>query len=187
MKMFHKSIPDKNIPFLPLFAVSAILVMILMFFQKSELLLRTEVFDENTLSLMKYQTSNDRSLFLYVLKERIWVIPLLFLMSTTYLATVAVYGILIWYGAGVGALAGVAILRYGVRGILLLLAAGLPHYLLYVPAIMVALQLSKVQRKPGKKFFMQLFVLEVVVIIGCFLESYVNLMLVEKIIKAFIV
>lgn len=175
-----------NIPFLPLFAASAIIVMFVMLFQKSELLLHSEVFDENALSLIKYQAGNNRSLFLYVLKERIWVIPFLFLCSTTYLATAAVYGVIIRYGAGVGAVLGMGMLRYGVRGLLLVLAAGFPQYLLYVPVMMIALQLSRQQRTPDRKFFTQLFILEAVVIMGCFLESYVNLMLVEKIIKIFI-
>ena len=187
MKTLGKRVSNFDIPFLPLFVASALFVMWIMFFQKSELLLQTEVFSKNALSLMKYQTSNDRSLFLYVLKERIWVIPFLFLMSTTYLSALATYSTIIWYGTGVGALLGLAMLRYGLRGILLLLVAALPHYLLYVPAIIVALQLSKVQRAPSRKFFGQLFVLEMVVIIGCFIESYVNLFLAEKIINFFII
>lgn len=171
---------------MPMFVISAAVVWIFILTQGSDLLLQTEVLGESTLELMKYQAQDCRSLFLYVLKERCLIIPLLFLLSTTYLAMFAVYGVVLWYGAAAGAVLGVAMLRYGIRGILLVLAAGLPQYLLYVPAIVVALRLSMEQRQPTRKFFLQFFILELVVIIGCVLESYVNLMLVEKIIKIFI-
>lgn len=186
MKKFGKGMSEAKIEFLPLFIVSIFTVMFIMFFQKSELLVQTDVLDENSLSLMKYHAGNNKSLFLFVLRERIWVVLFMFLMSTTYLAGVTVWGIIIWYGTGIGALLAISIMRYGVAGIFLLLAAGMPHYLLYVPAMIITLQLCKERRIPNKKFWIQFIVLEAVVIIGCFLESYVNLMLVEKIINNFI-
>lgn len=186
MRGFGKRVNETAVPFLPLFVVSAVVVMFFLFFQKSELLIQTEIFEEGRLSLLKYHAGGDRSLFLYVLKERIWVIPLLFLFSTTYLSAVVCYGVVIWYGAGIGALLAVAMMRYGVIGIILVLTAGLPQYLLYLPIMVITLQLIHERRVANRKFFLQLLILEVVVIIGCILESYVNLMLVEKIIKIFI-
>lgn len=186
MKVFQKELKGTNTSFLPMFVTSAVVVWIFIMIQGSDLLLQTEVLEESTLSLMKYRAQDCRSLLLYVLKERCLVIPIIFLLSTTYLAAWAVYGALLWYGAASGAVLGVAVLRYGIRGIFLVLAAGIPQYLFYVPAMVMALRLSVRQRTPNRKFFVQFLILEVVVIIGCILESYVNLMVVEKIIKIFI-
>ena len=184
---FEKKANKTVVPFLPLFVGSIVVMMFLTFFQKSELLLHTEVLNKEHLSLLKYQTGNNSLLFLCIVRERIWVIPFLFLMSTTYLASVTVYGILIRYGAGIGALLAIAVMRYGGRGIILLLGATVPHFLFYVPAIMIALRVSQQKREVNRRFFAQLIILELVVIIGCTLECYVNLLLIEKIIKFFII
>ena len=176
MRGFGKRMNETDIPYLPLLLISAAVVMVFMFVQKSELLLQTKIFEKEHLSLLKYQAGGDRSLFLYVLKERIWVIPILFLFSTTYLNTLVCYCVVIWYGTGIGALVAVALMRYGMVGVLLIAAAALPQYLLYVPIMFITLQVIKVRRVPNRKFFLQLSILELVVIIGCYLESYVNLM-----------
>lgn len=187
MRFFQKEWNRTDSGFLPIFVTSAAVVWIFILLQGRDLLLQTEVLDESTLELMKYRVQECKSLFFYVLKERVLVIPVIFLMSTTYLSTLFSYGVLIWYGAGTGTILGVAMLRYGLSGVFLVLASGLPQYLLYVPAVIMALRLSLGQRQPTKKFLVQLFLLEMVVIIGCVLESYVNLIWVEKFIEFFIV
>lgn len=185
MNFARKDLNREEISILPVFIASAAVACILIMIQGSDLLLRTDVLDEGTLKLMNYQKQDCKSLFVYVLKERWGIIPLLFVISTTHLALYAVYGMLVWYGTACGALLGVAVLRYGFGGILLIMVSGLPQYLLYVPAVVAALRLSMRQRVPDKKFILQMLILEMVVIIGCILESYVNLMLVEKFLKIF--
>jgi len=187
MKTFQKGLVRSSSFFLPMFLASAAIMCIFVLTQGSDLLLQTMVLEEGTLELIKNQTQDGRSLFLYVLKQRAFLIPIIFLMSTTYLALLMVYGVIVWYGAAVGTVLGIAMLRYGVQGVLFLFVSALPQYLLYVPAVVAALHLSIGQRKPAKKFFIQLFVLELVVIIGCVLESYVNLRMLEKIIHIFII
>ncbi len=187
MKTFQKGLVRSSSFFLPMFLASAAVMCIFVLTQGSDLLLQTTVLEEGTLELIKKQPQEGKSLFLYVLKQRAFLIPIIFLMSTTYLALLTIYGVIVWYGAAVGTVLGIAMLRYGVRGVLFLLASALPQYLLYIPAVVAALHLSKGQRKPNKKFYIQLFVLELVVIIGCILESYVNLSMLEKIIHVFIV
>ena len=170
----------------PVFFISLAATMLFMVMNQRELLLQTQVLSESSLSLVRPGESTGNSLFLCVLKERIWVIPMLFLMSTTYLAKSYVHGMLVWYGLSFGALMAMAMLRYKVLGILFLVMCGLPQYLFYIPAFSVALRLSVVQRTPDKRFFLQLGVLEGVVLVGCLAESYVNSLLIEKIIQLFI-
>ncbi len=185
MKKSIKDISEIEISYLTVFVVTAVIVIIMVLFQKSELLLHSQFLNKSTLSLIQYQESNSKSLFLYVFKERFWVIPLLFLLSTTYLSKATGYGLVLWYATGIGAVAGVAILRYGLVGLIFIACAGIPQYLVYVPAFIVALGLTRRRRIAEKSFFGQLFLLEVVVIIGCILESYVNPQLLEKIIYLF--
>lgn len=187
MKAFHKDISKSSSFFLPAFIASAVVVCILILAQGSNLLLQTTVLEEGTLELIKHQRQDSRLLFFYVFKERAFLIPFIFLMSTTYLTTLMVYGVIIWYGAATGAVFGIAMLRYGLRGMLFILVSAMPQYLLYIPAVAVALRLSVGQRQPTKKFLIQFLILEMVVIMGCILESYVNLSLVEKIINILIV
>ncbi len=175
----------KESTFVPFFLVSLAVAMLFMVLNQSELLLQSDVLSESALSLVKKE-GNGSSLFICVLKERIWVIPMLFLLSTTYLAGVFVHGVIAWYGMSFGALTAMAMLRYKLRGVLFLIMCGFPQYLFYVPAFAMALRLSVEQRIPDKKFFLQLTVLEGVVLIGCLAESYVNSLFVEKIIKIFI-
>ncbi len=174
-----------EIPLLPLFVGSVVLAMIFTFMQKSELLLHSEVLSEEALGFLCQRIGDSKALFLYVLKERFWVLLVLFLLSGTYLASICIYGTVIWYGTGFGVLLAIALMRYGVLGIVILFVAGVPQYLLYVPALMIALQLCKEKREMSRKVFLQFGLLETVVIIGCFLESYVNLKLIEKIIEKF--
>ncbi len=186
MKKIDIKLHEVEISYLRLFGVTAIFCIIFILFQQSELLLHSQILDKSTLSLVRYQESNSKALFLYVLKERIWLIPLLYLLSTTYLAGITGYGMVLWYGTCAGAVTGVAMIRYGLSGLVLVLGAAVPQYFLYVPAVIVAIGLTRKRRVADNKFFVQLFLLEVVVIIGCVLESYVNPQLIEKIIYLFI-
>lgn len=176
----------KDRGFVPVFLISLALAMLFMVMNQSELLLQSDVLSESALSLVKGRSGDNGSLFLCVLRERIWTIPILFLISTTHLAAFMVYGTLVWYGVSMGALLAMAMLRYRLAGVFLLIVCGLPQYLFYVPAILIALRVSGEQREPDKKFFMQLIVLEGVILAGCLAECYVNSFLIEKIIKFFL-
>lgn len=172
--------------FVPIFLISLALSMLFMVLNRSELLLQSDVLSESTLSLVNSRVGNNDSLFLYVLRERVWIIPVLFLFSTTYLAPISVYGMIIWYGVSWGTILAITMLRYKVLGVLFLMVCGFPQYLLYIPAVFVALRLSGEQRTPDKRFFVQLIVLESMVFVGCLLESFINSLFIEKIIKIFI-
>lgn len=183
MNFSARAFRGRELSLFSLFIISAVVSMLLIMFYKSEWLLQTEVLSEASLSLIKYQNSSNGSLFLFICKERLWVIPVLFLLSTTYLAPGVVYGAVVWYGTGVGSLLAVALMRYGMSGIFLLLGAAVPQFLFYIPAVVITLMISAEKRIPDKRFWVQLLILEVVVIMGCFMEGYVNLFLLEKIVR----
>lgn len=176
----------KEFSYLTLFVLSVVFAMIFCVIYKSEFLLQADVLSQGSLSLVKTYSGNKGSLFLYVLGERIWTIPMLFLLSTTYLAGVAVYGVIMWYGISLGMVWSVALLRYGMKGIWFLLFSGFPQYLFYIPALVITFKLCREIRIPERRFFMQLLVLEGAVLVGCFLEAFVNVLFLQKIIKFFI-
>ena len=176
----------REISFLTLFILSIVFAMIFCVIYKSEFLLQTDVLARDSLSLVKTYGSDKGSLFLYVLNERIWLIPFLFLLSTTYLCSAAVYGVVMWYGLSLGMVWSIALLRYGMKGIWVLIFSGLPQYIFYIPALLITFKISCKIRIPDKRFFLQFLVLESLVFVGAFFETFVNTIFIHKIIKLFI-
>ncbi|MBP3351114.1 MAG: stage II sporulation protein M [Lachnospiraceae bacterium] len=150
-----------------------------------ESVMQSDVLDRNTLSLFRVQGTNRLEMLLYILRERCLILPLLFVLATTYLGKWAGYVYCAWYGAGIGAVVGTGLLRYGLGGVFLVLGSAFPQYLFYVPAFIISIGIAKNQRKPERRFAIQLLLMELLVIAGCFAECYINPSLMEKIIKLF--
>ncbi len=176
----------QEISLVSVFVLCTTVSMLFCVMYKSEWLLQSEILSQSALSLVEIKGYGKGSLFLYVLQERIWLVPILFLISTTYLAAPMVYAIIGWYGLAVGSLVSISMLRYGLKGLLFILLCGFPQYLFYVPAWVIALRLTSVRRVADKKFFVQFLVLESVIFAGCFVESFINSGILEKVIKIFI-
>lgn len=181
-----QNLKKKELSLLSTFVISLVITMLLCVVYKSERMVQTEVLSPDALSLIKVQSFNKGALFLYIIQRRIWIIPFIFLFSTTYLAGPMVYGIIVWYGNALGGVLSLVILRYGIKGILFLILCSLPQYIFYLPAWVIALRLSVTERVADRRFFLQLFVLEMVIFIGCFCEKYMNPLILPKIIKIFI-
>ena len=160
-------------------------VMIILLIQGDSFLQKTDLFDKATLNALKGQMKSERTLLFVILRERTALILSLFLFSTTSLAAMYVYMTVVWFGACSGLFLAVVLLRYGIKGILLLITGIFPHYLIYVPAVILVFRLTKEKRLVNSKFYMQLIVILFVVIIGCLLECYVNPNIVSKMLKLF--
>lgn len=181
-KMRLKDLQRKEVSFLSIFTVSVMVSMLIFMLCGKEILQQTDVLSREALSRIRYQNRN-AAFFFFICRERLPVIPILFLLSTTYLGKGAVYGLIAWYGSGIGTLWAIVWMRYGVGGCFLLIGAGFPQYICYIPALVIGLRLSDEKRTVNKRFWIQLFVLELVVTAGCFLEGYVNLYLFEKLLR----
>ena len=153
--------------------------------RKGEVLIQTSLFSEASLKELQGQLTGDAAGILFILKERLAIIYSMFLLATTSLGNIYVHLSVLWYGISSGLFLTIVLMRYGIRGILLLIAGMFPHYLIYVPAIILTLHISKDKRTINSKFVGQLLVITVVVIIGCILECYVNPAVVAKILKKF--
>lgn len=187
--------------FLPFFCAGLLAGIFIMNIGKSILLEGTGLFDQDTLYRMKYMTIDSNALFSYIFRKRIGRILFVSVLSTTYLGLIAYYGLTFWYGMSAGAFLTALTLRYGIKGILLALVSMVPHYLVYIPALLIlfswceALYRGIYVRGGGeldmgdRKFLLkkagQLLGILVAVSAGCLLEGYVNPYLLLGFLKIF--
>lgn len=190
-----------KLPLGPIFMTGVLAGILMMSFGKRLLLENTGLLDEYSLYHMKYMTIDNSALFYYVLRIRLESVITLVILATTYLGLVVCAGITFWYGLSVGSFVATVMIRYGLRGILFALAGTLPQYVLYVPAVIALLVwCERLNRRiyfrnslfnegekgvGGPKCLAQLIVIICVVVMGCFLESFINPGILEKILKIF--
>ena len=199
MRITGIRIKTTRLPVLPIFCVSLVAGILVMNIGKSILLENTGLFDEYTLYTMKYMTVDSNALFSYVLRERLLRFLIIAVLSTTYLGLVVCVGTVIWYGLSAGAFLAALVLRYGIKGVFLALAAVFPHYLLYVPVfwglllwcemVYRGIYEKKVDFWEDKavlpKKLMQLAGILAGAIVACLLEAYVNPLILLSYLKVF--
>lgn len=150
-----------------------------------EEILQSGILDRNNLSLFHLQNIDRIEMLFYVLRERGFILPVLFLLATTYLGKVAGYLCCVWYGVGIGVITGIVLLRYGMGGLFLLVCSAFPQYLFYVPAFLLSIKFTRSQRRMDRKLWIQLLLMELLIVMGCLVESYINPTLMGKIIKLY--
>ena len=140
-----------------------------------------------------------KELLQYLLTARIKTVLIPAVLGTTYLGLAAIRLQVIEFGACGGILLSVCLSRYGLKGIGLMAVGLLPQYVLYLPAavwlfgwssgvcteIYFQKQLGRDVKRWGIRRLLQFLAILVIVIIGCFLETYVNPLFLQKVIKNF--
>lgn len=190
-----------KLPYGLIFPGGVLAGILLIFVQKGLLLDNTGMLDEYTLYHMKYMTIDSAALFGYVLRLRMKSVIALTILATTYLGLVVCAGTAFWYGMSAGVFLGTAVIRYGLKGILFVLAGVLPQYILYVPAIAALLvwceslnrsiyfksgiRVEEEKSRLWPKRIFQLAVILLMILLGCLLESFTNPGLLEKFLKKF--
>lgn len=180
----------KKIPFSYIFLVGLVIGILMMNFGKNTLLDSTGLLDENTLKQMSSAAPDSSVLFVYVLRKRMVGIVALALAATTYLGVAACALTAGWYGMSAGIFLAAAVMRYGLKGVLLALAATMPQYLVYAPAIYGMLiwcektcrviygkgyyQASDTKTPAISGRVFSLLILLSLMLAGCALESFVN-------------
>jgi len=166
----------------------------------------TGFLDEELLYQMKYAQIDSDRFFGYVMKQRLLLFGCLIVGATTYLGLVMTYGVLLWFGMVGGIFMATVAVRYGFKGVLLLAGIFLPQYIIYIPVFWTLInwcyyicciiyfpakvcgEEDKQYRTPKKFIITQIgrvFILFLVVIIGIWLESYVNPIFLTNILKIF--
>lgn len=139
----------------------------------------------------------------YILRHRLSVVCMLSLISTTMIGLPILCAYICYTGLAAGSLLSVAVIRYGIRGLLFMAAALFPQAFLLIPAyaglFLWTVSLNRTlyasrTNLSGYERFSSRFYLEkcaqivgivLVVIMGCLLESYVNPNILHFVLKIF--
>ena len=156
-----------------------------------------------SLSRLRYLDIDGNAFLLFVLKERLGMVLMLCLLATTYAGILAVSGYALCMGTMAGIFLSAASIRYGLKGILLVLAGILPQYLLLAPAFLMLMnwcwrvctalhyphRSGEMVYGGGKQYLLrklpQLVVIIGIIFIVSVLESYVNPVLLSNFLKIF--
>ena len=188
MQLAGKQFLPRQRNFMVCFGAGLLFGIILINIGKSFLLGETGLFDEYTLSHMNY-----------ILRKRMSRMLILAVLSSTYLGLIICMGAAFWYGMSAGTFLAALSLRYGLKGILLAVISLFPHYLLYVPAILLLLiwceelfrgiyvrgEMNAQDRGFLLKKAGRLLVILAVAGAGCLLEGYLNPYLLLGFLKIF--
>ena len=148
----------------------------------------------------QYTDINGENLLFYILGERVPLLLLLCLLAFTSLGVIAGNLLLGWQGFSVGFMLSASVAKYGLKGILLVLGGLFPQYVFYAPVYVLYCWLTVYMRRrlyrdrqeqgtDRKYIYMAGLVasagLMVLFITGIFLESYINPVILKKILNIF--
>lgn len=161
------------------------------------------IFSTASINRLKYIEIDSGSFFKYVLKHRMGEGAILILLSTTGIGLMSVYACIVWQGVLAGMTITAATIRFGMKGVLLILGSVFPHQLLLIPAQIMLLGWCYENCSRGRflgKYTVPyynskkqqllrqgiiLLWIGMAILIGCILESYVNPILISDLIKIF--
>lgn len=177
-----------------LFMGSFLVGILIMNFLSEQMLTESGIFNQTTINRLKYLEIDGKQFFPYVLKSRIKEYLLLILLSTTGIGLIGIYLDIVWTGLLTGMFLTATAIKFGMKGMLLIVAGILPHQLLLFPAgfMLLGWCYENCCQKcfPNKKeYYIRQGIILVwifaVLLIGCILESYVNPLLLYEMIKIF--
>lgn len=179
---------------------AGVLAMIL---KQENLLYNTGFLDSYTLGPIKYLDPDTKKLLITVFMQRIGMAVLLVILSTTYLGCIAAYLYQLWSGLAAGILAAGSVIRYGMKGVLLIAGSLLPQQLILVPAFLLlsvkCCELCRIMYFRGisgglsgrdrGRFFLKkgtyMAGCMIVIAVGCFVEAYINPRILKFILQLF--
>lgn len=189
----YKNHPNLLLPLLIGFVVGVIVTNIWI----DSAVLQTGFLSEYALNRLKYIEVDGSKLFLYVIQNRFKLVLIILIASSTILGFVCSYLFSVWFGITTGIMISVLTVQFGIKGSLLFLACIFPQVIFYVCGFCRLLQecyiisckmyfpnriidYSTYHKKMNLGQMGKIIGAIGVVIIGIFLESYVNPFFVEK-------
>lgn len=185
------------------FGLGFFLGILIMNFGCNRFLEEGELLDVATLSRIRYMEIDGGNFLKYELPKRFQLFLMLLFFSTTCFGIALVYFCIAWQGILTGMIMTAVIIKYGIKGLLLLLAGIFPQHFLFIPAAVMMLcwccQTCSTLYFPGKNIWLpyrdkgkqylhqagMLLWIFFIVVIGCIMECYVNPILVSDIVKLF--
>jgi len=189
---------------LVVFISGFILGILIMNFGSSRFLQEGDLFNVTAMSRIRYMEIDGGSFLKYELPRRLKLFFLLLIFSTTCFGIAAAYLCIAWQGILTGMITTAAVIKFGIKGILVIAAGFFPQHLLFIPALFMMLcwccQTCSSMYFPGKNCWVSyqnkkkqylhqillLFWIFCVMMIGCIMECYVNPILVSDITKIFL-
>ena len=163
----------------------------------------TDLLSTVVLGRLRYLTIDSTLFFGYVMKERLFMAVLICFLGTTYMGYLVISGYVLWFGMAAGVFLSAAAVRYGMKGMILVLGSMFPQYLLLVPVCIMLLawcdQICAVlySGNPmheavfgGRRQYLlykvpKLILILVLLVIACVLESYVNPVVLTGLLRLF--
>lgn len=155
------------------------------------------------MSRLKNSRPQGAGMVAYILRHRLSAVCMLSLISTTVIGMPVICAYICYMGLSAGCLLSVAVIRYGIRGLLFMAAALFPQALFLIPAYAGlfiwavgfnrTLYASRTNLNGYERFSSRFYLgkcaqivgIMAVVIIGCLLESYVNPNILHFVLKIF--
>jgi stage II sporulation protein M len=164
---------------------------------------QTGILSEYFIMKYKYMDFNHNQLFLFILQKRLkWVI-LLWGLGFTMIGVPVIWGYCGWLGFSAGMLLSLSVMRLGFTGVVICFLGLIPQIFLYIPGILLLLNQAyamslfhyegrglRQSYKRGRSqttsaYITLLCIVLMIIIIGNFLESYVNPNIIGNLLKKF--
>ena len=190
MRLVRFSIRRDKLPLIQIFVAGIVVGILCIYFGRNILLENTGLLDEFTLYNLKYMSVDSKAYFYYIVRERLGSVLSLVVLATTYLGVVLCAGTAFWYGISTGAFLSAAMFRYGLKGVFLALVSAFPQYIVYGPMLFsLLIWCEKLCREIyfqrtvplGKGMgilksinLVRLLMILLLMLVGCFLESFLN-------------
>lgn len=161
------------------------------------------LFGMDMMKRLKSSRPEGAGMIAYILRHRLSAVCMLSLISTTMIGLPVLGAYICYTGLAAGCLLSVAVIRYGIRGLLFIAAALFPQAILLIPAyaalFLWAVSLNRTlyasrtnltgYERFSSRFYLgkcaQMIGIVAVVIMGCLLESYVNPNILHFVLKIF--
>lgn len=159
----------------------------------------------NAVMMKRLQSSelNGNYLFGYIVKHRIFAILTLGILASTVIGLPVICGYVCYLGVSAGCILSVAVVRYGIRGLLFMAASIFPQGLVLIPGYVFLFiwsidcnrrlygkfNMPEERYLAGRQFVlkkgMKLLGILLIIVSGCAIESYVNPKILTYVIKIF--
>jgi len=166
--------------FFAFFVLGAVLVIL--FREEMEI---EGLISESNLYYLRRGDMDYRGFFTYILSKRFFMYAFMLCLVTGNRQRLFVRCILFFLGVGLGGFFGASIFVYGLTGIIFFLLMGFPQFFFYGAVIYLLCVYVAGQAGDRRRFVLQAMFLGVLILLGCFAESYVNPFFLSKFLRFF--
>ncbi len=177
-----------------LFFVFFIIGVLLLHFMDGNHMMKESLINNEVILKLQQIKINRSAYFFFVLKERVFFMLTMLLLSTTVLGKFIPECYLIWYGTSLGMMLSSLTTQYGVKGLFFYLVCAFPQYIFYIPVTFLFLAMcykvygyfyQKETQRFTKYDVIRWAIILVIEFFAILLEVYCNPILVSKMVLLF--